>query len=90
MTLAPPPADLTTVTRSLPPATSWLTHVPASRGMGEGLMPRGAGRGRRTQATAKAFQRLGAGSRGWRRSGPAPSGLRKCREVRITEWLLRP
>ena len=37
---------------------------------------------------AKVFQRLGAGSRGWRRSGPVPSELRKCREVRLILCLL--
>ena len=50
---------------------------PASRGMGEGLIQRDAGRGRRTRATAQVFQQLGAGSRGRRRFGSAPSGLRK-------------
>lgn len=50
---------------------------PASRRMGKGLIQRDAGRGRRTRATAQVFQQLGADSRGRRRFGSAPSGLKK-------------
>ena len=79
------PADLTAVARSLPPATSWLTYMPASCGISESPLPHDTRCGRRTQATDKVFQQLGAGSRGRGRLGSASGGLRKCREVRVSE-----
>ena len=79
------PADLTTVARSLPPATSWLTYMSASCGISESPLPHDTRCGRRAQATAKVSQQLGAGSRGRGRLGSASGGLRKCREVRVSE-----
>ena len=79
------PADLTAVARSLPPATSWLTYMPTSCGISESPLPHDTRCGRRTQATDKVFQQLGAGSRGRGRLGSASGGLRKCREVRVSE-----
>ena len=72
--------------RRLRPAGARPTSAPPDATPGTRPCARGAPG---TQAAAQVFQRLGAGFRGWRRFGSAPSGLRKCRELRFmmsVEW----
>ena len=59
-------------------------RVPASRGIGESLMPQDTGDAHRAQVAAQGSPQLGADSQGGQQFGFAPSGLRKCREVRVT------
>ncbi len=77
---APSPAGLAAATRPPPSVTSRLTRVPAP--VDEGLMPHDAEDGRHAPAA-------GRRPSGRRRLGPVSSGLRMCREVRVTKWGLR-